>query len=249
MKTHTGKKSYQCNQCPRAFAQGGSLKSHMKTHNEGKSYPQSQVNITATPNSNTNLQTYLQVPGQGSHYIGNQWPNSVLNNYSFQSHMQMPTQKIIYPTEVTVYPIKAIHSPREDTPSPLEETFSPREEMPYYFQETPYPREQTPSSREQTPSPREETSSPIGETSYHTEENNILNVEVFQLNNFQVENLYPRKASIYFTEENPSPLEQTMYPTIHRPYLTKVGPYLTEETFYPTKETLYQREEIHYHRE
>merc|ERR1719319_137199 len=123
MKTHTGKKSYQCNQCPRTFAQGGSLKSHMKTHTEEKSYPQSQVNITGTPNSNTNLQTYLQVPGQGSHY--NQWPNSVLKNYSFQSHIQMPTQKLIYPTEGTVYPIKAIHSPREDTPSPVEETFSP----------------------------------------------------------------------------------------------------------------------------
>merc|ERR1719319_1411517 len=197
MKTHTGKKSYQCNQCPRTFAQGGSLKSHMKTHNEGKSYPQSHVNITATPNSNTNLQTYLQVPGQGSHYIGNQWPNSILNNYSFQSHMQMPypTQQRIYPTEVCEYP-----SHREDTPSPEEEISFPTGERPYYTQANLYPTNETPSPREQTPSPSEEVPYPIEETSYHTKEKNILNVEVFQLNNFQVANLYPRKETLYLTE-------------------------------------------------
>merc|ERR1719319_1332734 len=188
MKTHTGEKSYQCNQCPRTFAQGGSLKSHMKTHTEGKSYPQSQVNTTETIHSNHNFEPYPQVLGGETHNIGNQWQNYIQANYGFLSHMDTRSNNTANSSDNLEKPLERntketsyliIKRPFSTKVSPYhkKETLYSTEETPSYRKEidspidvTSYPTKETPSPRDKTPSPTEEIPSPTDKNSYQKEE-------------------------------------------------------------------------------
>ena len=37
-KAHSGKKTFPCNQCPKAFSDGGSLKTHLRPHSVEKTF-------------------------------------------------------------------------------------------------------------------------------------------------------------------------------------------------------------------
>merc|ERR1719319_1565220 len=165
MKTHTGEKSYQCNQCPRTFAQGGSLKSHMKTHTEGKSYPQSQVNTTETIHSNHNFEPYPQVLGGENHNIGNQWQNSIQATYSFLSHMDTRSNNTANSSDNLEKPLE--RNTKETSYLIIKRPYSTKV-SPYHKKETLYPTEETPSPRDKTPSPTEENIYSREETPSHT---------------------------------------------------------------------------------
>jgi uncharacterized Zn-finger protein len=39
LKPHSGEKSIHCNECPKAFSEGGDLKYHLRSHSGDKPFP------------------------------------------------------------------------------------------------------------------------------------------------------------------------------------------------------------------